>query len=264
MMNTIRVLLVEEVRLVRELLKSLLNDQPDMHVAARIHDAKAALVRARELHPHIALIGSLQPEESRLQLVRSLRATVPEARVVVMDFWGTEDRVAEFVQAGAHAFILKDTAAANLLHVIRFAASGGAPPVRAESMAVVRSGEEAESGRAEAVALPAPAENGFAQLTQREREISVMISHGHSNKEIARELNISLHTVKAHVRGIMGKLALRSRVEIAAYAFQDRARSRLVTLGLALVPGISATDMAAELLIGFQALFGLSLGSILA
>ena len=89
-------------------------------------------------------------------------------------------------------------------------------------------------------------------------------ARGFFGREIARELNISLHTVKAHVRGIMGKLALRSRVEIAAYAFQDRARSRLVTLGLALVPGISATDMAAELLIGFQALFGLSLGSILA
>ena len=259
-MNTIRVLLVEEVRLVRELLKTLLNDQPDMHVAARINDAKAALVRASELHPHVALIGSLQPPEARQQLVRNLRTTVPDTKVVVMDFWGDEDGVTEFVQAGAHAFILKDTAAANLLHVIRLAAAGTPAAVMRHPPALVGGGGESPA-RAE---MHLHTENGFAQLTQREREIAVMISQGRSNKEIARELTISLHTVKAHVRGIMGKLALRSRVEIAAYAFQGKTRSPFVALGLALAHGISSSDMAAEVLIGFQALVGCCIGAALA
>ena len=260
-MNTIRVLLVEEVRLVRELLKTLLNDQPDMHVAARINDAKAAVVRATELHPHVALVGSLQPVDTRLQLVRTLRTAVPDIKVVVMDFWGNEDGVTEFVQAGAHAFILKDTAAANLLHVIRLTAAGTPGAIMRQAPALV--GGTAESP-ARAATPPHPAENGFAQLTQREREIAVMISQGRSNKEIARELTISLHTVKAHVRGIMGKLALRSRVEIAAYAFQGKTRSPFVGLSVALAHGISSSDMVAEVLIGVQAVIGCCIGAALA
>ena len=261
-MNTIRVLLVEEVRLVRELLKTLLNDQPDMHVAARINDAKAAVVRATELHPHVAVIGSLQPAEQRIQLVRNLRTTVPDTKVVVMDFWGNEDGVTEFVQAGAHAFILKDTAAANLLHVIRLAAAGTSASAIRHAPALVSPGADGR-GKPE-VSTMQPGENGFSQLTQREREIAVMISQGRSNKEIARELTISLHTVKAHVRGIMGKLALRSRVEIAAYAFQGKARSPFVALGLALAHGISSSDMVAEVVIGVQALVGCCIGVALA
>jgi DNA-binding NarL/FixJ family response regulator len=228
-----------------------------MHVAARINDGKAAVVRATELHPHVAVVGSLQPPETRLQLVRNLRTAVPETKVVVMDFWGNEDGVTEFVQAGAHAFILKDTAANNLLHVIRLAAAGAsgrhAPPLIAPAGdAPVRAD------------IPGLSENGFSQLTQREREIALMISQGRSNKEIARELTISLHTVKAPVRGILGKLALRSRVEIAAYAFQGKARSPFVALGLALAHGISSSDMVAEVLIGVQALVGCCIGAALA
>ena len=236
-MNTIRVLLVEEVRLVRELLKVLLNDQPDMHVAGRINDAKAAVVRARELHPHVALIGSLQPDEGRIQLVQSLRTTVPDTKIVVMDFWGGDDRVAEFVQAGAHALILKDTAAASLLHAIRLAASG--VPTAARMPALVGQAE----GRAMGAHGGTMNENAPAQLTQREREISVMISQGRSNKEIARDLQISLHTVKAHVRGIMGKLALRSRVEIAAYAFKGKSPLAAFGLVLAQSAGLPIGDL---------------------
>jgi len=231
-MNTIRVLLVEEIRLVRELLKGLLNDQPDMHVAGRIPDPKAAVVRARELRPHVALIGTIQSEEARLELIQALRASVPDTRIVVMDFWGADDRNLEWVQAGAHALILKDTATTSLLHAIRLAANEIPAPAPV----------------AEPVTVPRGSDGAMAPLTQREREISVMISRGHSNKEIARELQISLHTVKAHVRGIMGKLALRSRVEIAAYAFQGKSSLTALGLVLAQAAGVPLLDTAVAML----------------
>ena len=223
-MNTINVLLVEEVRVLREMLTSLINAQPDLHVVGQIHDALAAS-RAHEFDPDVAVIGLMCREDERLKLIRSLHAVSPRTRIVVMDFRSTEEGMADFVTAGVQGFILQDTPTENMLHIIRIAAAG-VPAQRGDAaVALPSNGARAFNGSngsngAHAVAAPLELLADLpVHLTKRETEITRLISQGRSNKEIARQLRLSLHTVKSHVRRIMEKLALHSRVQIAALAY---------------------------------------------
>jgi len=198
---------------VREMLVSLINAQPDLHVVGQIHDPRAAF-RAQDFGADVALIGLMYPEDERLRLIRSLHLVSPQTRVVVMDFRSTEQGMAEFADAGVDGFILPDTPIESMLHIIRLAASGVAPRVGTVPAPHLDDGGNGNGNGAGHYLTDAP-----VRLTKRETEIARLISQGRSNKEIARQLELSLHTVKSHVRRIMEKLALHSRVQIAAFAY---------------------------------------------
>jgi DNA-binding NarL/FixJ family response regulator len=213
-MNTTSLLLIEEVRILRELLADLINAQPDLHVVGQVADVRAAVLRTRELDPDVAIIGVMDNESERLRLTQELREAAPRTRVVIMNLRPTEQGVTQFMQAGVHGFILPETPVENTLHVIRIVAGGVSEPVAAVAPAGPLGNGTGNHGQMEHLFGEVP-----AHLTKREIEIAKLISHGRSNKEIARELKLSLHTVKSHVRRIMEKLAFHSRVQIAAYAF---------------------------------------------
>ena len=217
--KTIRLMLVEEVRLVRELLKGLLNEQPDIHVVALLYESSAVLIRARELAPDVLLLGTVYPEDERLRLVSSLRTLAPDLKIVVIDFHSADKSLISYVRAGAHGFILHDTSAENMLHVIRLAAAGElALPQQVSAAAGTPNGEH-HPPLADLLQGERP-----PQLTKREAEIADLICQGRSNKEIAGELHLSLHTVKSHVRRVLEKLALHSRVQIAAFGYRSGAQ----------------------------------------
>ncbi|MBI4502602.1 MAG: response regulator transcription factor [Gemmatimonadetes bacterium] len=222
-------LLVEDVRPSREMLQHFLNQQPDMHVVATPRDARAAIIRARDLDPDVVLLGTLRDETDRAELVREIRVASPSAAVVVMDFHQPAGAVVEeFTRAGAHGFILRDTPMENLLYVIRVAATGpdatrGNGPL---SLITGNGSVDGGHGNGSHAGRDAIPQSSAPHLTRRELEIAELIGQGHSNKEIARVLELSLHTVKTHVRRIMEKLGLHSRVGIAGYAYRERSLKR--------------------------------------
>jgi two-component system, NarL family, nitrate/nitrite response regulator NarL len=205
----IEVAIVEDNRLVREGLTLKLNEQQDMvvcHAAAfgDMDGLRAAL-------PDVLLLDVGLEGEDSLHLAERMRTELPAVRVIVMDLLPVHEDLVEYVTAGVSGFILKDATLDDLVTTIRTVAGGGIilPPEMASTLfsqivedAVVRGLE----GLMEAT-----------DLTPRERKVVSLIGDGLSNKAIARHLDISPHTVKSHVRNVMDKLALHSRLQIASY-----------------------------------------------
>ena len=143
--------------------------------------------------------------------VETLRKTAPEAKVIVMDLLPAPEEVIEFVKAGANGFIMKDATVEDLVSTIRSVALGAdvVPPALTGTL-LSHIAQQAVVRR-----LPGVAE--AVRMTKREREIMNLIAEGMSNKEIAQRLSIATYTVKSHVHNILEKLALHSRLQIAAY-----------------------------------------------
>jgi DNA-binding NarL/FixJ family response regulator len=205
----IKVAVVEDNRFVREGLTLKLNEQPGITVchAAAVGDMDGL----RAASPDVLLLDVGLEGEDSLHLAERMRTELPAVRVIVMDLLPVHEDLVEYVTAGVSGFILKDATLDDLLATIRAVAGGGKilPPEMASTLfsqivedAVVRGLE----GVMEAT-----------DLTPRERKVVTLIGDGLSNKAIARHLDISPHTVKSHVRNVMDKLALHSRLQIASY-----------------------------------------------
>jgi two-component system, NarL family, nitrate/nitrite response regulator NarL len=205
----IEVAIIEDNRLVREGLTLKLNEQQDMAVchAAAFGDMDGL----RAALPDVLLLDVGLEGEDSLHLAERMRTELPAVRVIVMDLLPVHEDLVEYVTAGVSGFILKDATLDDLVTTIRTVAGGGIilPPEMASTLfsqivedAVVRGLE----GLMEAT-----------DLTPRERKVVSLIGDGLSNKAIARHLDISPHTVKSHVRNVMDKLALHSRLQIASY-----------------------------------------------
>jgi two-component system, NarL family, response regulator LiaR len=206
--STARVLIVSRQPIVRHGLQALLQGQPDLAVIGEADDGAEAVRLARQLRPSLVLIDLTTRAIDGLSATRSICAELRDTRVIVM--LGDNDDVAavESVRAGAVACLRRDARVEDLLHAIRSADSDQVVlPTRAAAR-LVRS-----MGRHEA-------------LSERETEVMFLIARGLANKQVARELGITQSTVKCHVSGILTKLGLPSRTQVALYA----ARTGLVAL----------------------------------
>jgi len=205
----IRIAIVEDNRLVRDGLALKLNEQPDFTVAhASAHGSLEELANAG---CHVLLLDVGLEGEDSLRLAERIRAELPALRVIVMDLLPVHEDLVEFVTVGVAGFILKDATLEDLLTTIRSVAGGRTilPPEMAStlfSQIVEVAVSRGLAGVSEAT-----------DLTPRERKVVGLIGDGLSNKAIAKILEISPHTVKSHVRNVMDKLALHSRLQIAAY-----------------------------------------------
>jgi DNA-binding NarL/FixJ family response regulator len=216
MNETISLVLIDDNRLLREGLAGLIEEQADLRILAASADIDEAMRTAREAKPRVVLIDLGLADCDSLWLTATIHREVPETRIIVMGLFPLYDDVADFVRAGASAFLMKDASFAEFLRTIR-AVAGGAevlPPQLTGSMFghIVR--HAMRGGQA-------PALEGVS-LTIRERQVIDLISEGLSNKEIAGRLQIAIHTVKSHVHNVLEKLALHSRLEVAAFARPER------------------------------------------
>ena len=206
----IQVALIEDNRLVREGMVSLLNELPDVRVALA-----APIIgppELREVKPRVVLIDAGLQEENSLHLTRIVKQAMVDAEVIVMDLLPMHEEIAKFVNAGVSGFILKDATFEEMARTIRSVAGGERvlPPPMTGTLFSQIAETAVRRGRDAALAS--------AHLTEREREVVTLIAAGLSNKEIARRLDIALYTVKSHVRNVMDKLALHTRLQISAYA----------------------------------------------
>jgi DNA-binding NarL/FixJ family response regulator len=207
----IRVLVIDDNRLVREGLGALLDAQPDLKVVAAAEDTTAGLSQLRELTPHVVLVDAGLENGDSHRFVETLRKTAPLAKVIVMDLLPEPEDVIEFVKAGANGFIMKNATVDELVSTIRSVALG------ADVVPPALTGTLLSHIAQQAVVRRMPGVAEAVRMTKREREIMNLIAEGLSNKEIAQRLGIATYTVKSHVHNILEKLALHSRLQIAAY-----------------------------------------------
>ena len=211
----ISIALIEDNRLVREGIAALLNQLPDLRVVASA-DSGEALVTKR-VAPHVVLLDLGLRNGDSLRVAGEVKKEFPESKVIVMDLLPVHEDIVEFVNAGVSGFIMKDATLDDLVSTIRSVAGGAnvLPPQMTGTLFSQIAREAVSRGR--------PEDLESVRMTPREHEIIDLISEGLSNKEIAARLQIATHTVKSHVRNVMEKLALHTRLQIAAYAHRSSA-----------------------------------------
>ena len=213
--RVISVALIEDNRLVREGISALLNQLPDVRVVAGGSSPSEAL--PKDVNVHVVLLDLGLRKGDSLRVAEKVNKDFPDAKVIVMDLLPVHEDIVEFVHAGVAGFIMKDATLDDLVQTIRSVADGAhvLPPQMTGSLFSQIARDAVARGRSDVL--------GAVRMTQREREVISLIAEGLSNKEIASRLHIATHTVKSHVRNIMEKLTLHTRLQIAAYAHRDGA-----------------------------------------
>lgn len=200
---TIRILLVDDHRVVRQGLKMFLGLDPELVVVGEAANGREGVRLARELVPDVVLMDLLMPGMDGVEATATIRRELPEVEVLVLTSVLEDDKVFSAMRAGASGYLLKDTEEDELCRAIKAAAAGQvqlSPQVAARLLREIRAPESPET------------------LTPRETEVLRLLAWGLANKEIARELSIGEKTVKTHVSSILGKLGVLSRTQAALYA----------------------------------------------
>jgi DNA-binding NarL/FixJ family response regulator len=214
MAEKIRVLLVNEILLMANVIADVLSDEPDITVVGCVTNAAEALERVRQEDVDIVLASTRLPQDGALALTRLLSENDPEIKVLALGISDNKERILQFVEAGAAGYIRRDDSVEDLLQSIRAASANRAqvsPKIAAALMARV----------AELTDLLSRYQDGispeFESLTPRELEVLELIARGYTNQRIADHLYIEMGTVKNHVHNILSKLEVGSRADAAAY-----------------------------------------------
>jgi len=211
----ISIALIEDNRLVREGITALLDDSSsDLKVVAAA--GSGDMSKLREANPHVVLLDLGLRSTDSLRVAQKVRKELPEAKLIVMDLVPVHEDLVEFVHLGVSGFIMKDATLEDLVSTIRSVAAGShvLPSPLTSTLFSQITKDAVIKGRS-AVVLES------VRMTPREREVINCIAEGMSNKAIAGGLGVSPHTVKSHVRNIMEKLELHTRLQIAAYAHEQ-------------------------------------------
>jgi len=203
----IRVLLVDDHAVVRAGLRLFLVDQADLEVVGEADDGASAVARAQELVPDVVLMDLRMPRLDGIEATRQIRAALPQTAVVVLTTYTDTANIGKAIAAGAIGYVPKDVPPPELAATIREAAHG-----------VLHLAPVVQRTLLQALAAPRRAEPDPKELTEREREVLVLLAEGRSNKEIARHLHVSERTVQEHVGHVLGKLGMVSRTQAAIYA----------------------------------------------
>lgn len=218
-------MVVDDQELVRAGFAMMIDAQDDMQVVADAADGEQALQRAAEHHPDVVMMDLRMPVLDGITATRRLVAQHPSTRVCMLTTFDLDRHVYDAVQAGASGFLLKDVRPRELAHAIRVVADGQAliaPQVTQRLLA-------------EFTSRPRPGQHhpALTELTEREREVLVLMAGACSNREIADRLVLSEATVRTHVSRVLAKLGLRDRVQAVVFAYET---------GLVRPGGSDATD----------------------
>lgn len=214
-MKKIRLLLIEDNRLLRDGIFTILKPHKDIVVISASGDSKNTLIKIKQLKPNVVLLDLGLRSQNSLRVVEIVKKDFPLAKIIVMDLAPIQADILQYVKAGANGFILKDASLNDFLITIRTVNEGATvlPPLLIDSLfsqIVEYAVREGKSNLKEAILM-----------TKREKEVIGFLSEGMSNKEIGLKIHISTYTVKSHIHNIMEKLALHTRLEIANYSYAN-------------------------------------------
>ncbi len=212
-MDKIRLVLADDHTILRDGIRALLEDQPDMAVVGEAEDGRQAVQLTHDLRPAVVLMDIAMPLLNGLEATRQIKRDHPEIHVLVLTMHDNEEYIHEVLAAGASGYVLKQAAASELVAAIRAVHHGEAVLSPAITRVVIQDYLRSEA------AQPVIASN---DLTSREREVLQLIAEGHTSKEIAEMLCLSVKTVQAHRTSLMQKLDLHDRGDLIKYAIQKK------------------------------------------
>jgi len=212
------VFLIEDNRLLRDGLSAMLSAQ-GLSVVATARSGQEALRAVARLKPQIILLDSALDDREGPGLVEEVRQVSPETKIIVMGLLPAHEDFVDFIRAGVVGFIMKDATIDEFVKTIRSVADGVnvLPALLTTTLFTHVAARAVSRGKRGAKAA--------VRMTARERQVTEAIADGLSNKEIGQRLHIATHTVKSHVHNILEKLALHTRLEVAAYTRENGAES---------------------------------------
>ena len=204
----IKVFIADDHVLVREGLRLIIEAQSDMEVIGEASDGQEAWVRIRELRPDVAMLDVSMPHLNGAQTTERLRFNCPEVKILAVSAYGDEAHIRQLLASGASGYVLKKAASQELADAIRVVASGGVhldPQIVGQVVGgfVNQTGTDSDGG-----------------LTSREIEVLMLVAYGHTNKEIAAKLHLSVKTVEGHKTRINEKLGIKTRADVVRYALR--------------------------------------------
>jgi DNA-binding NarL/FixJ family response regulator len=205
-----RILIADDHPIVRSGLKKVLDAKPDMEVVAEAEDGAEAVDKALAEDVHLAILDVSMPRKTGIQAAAELHKRKPELRVLMLSMHDSEQFLFEALRAGASGYVLKSGADTDIVDAVRAAMRGDSYLYPSAVATLVRDYVE-RGGRGE---------EEFDVLTPRELEVLKLIAEAYTNKEIAKELWISIKTVERHRQNILDKLGMRDRVELTRYAIR--------------------------------------------
>ena len=218
---TIRVMIADDQRLIREGIASLLSIQPGLEIVGTAVSGQDAVTKAQQLQPDVILMDIRMPEMDGIEAAATVRMQVPECQVLMLTTFDDEEYIVKALQAGAVGYLLKDLPAADLAQAIRLAQAGifQLDPSVAGKLVGVLGQMGGTVSQASTDNKNKPKET--FDLSARELEVLKLLAAGATNREIGDALFISLGTVKNHVSNILGRLSLRDRVQAAIFAREN-------------------------------------------
>jgi DNA-binding NarL/FixJ family response regulator len=208
----IRVLVADDHGLMREGVKALLAATDDIEVVGEAEDGDDAIREVRRLDPEIVLMDVAMPGLGGLEATLVIRKEKPDVKILVLTQYVDREYVSRFLKAGVSGYVLKKAAASELVAAIRAVHRGGLvldPEIARDVLH--------ETARESATEL---SEDPYESLTDREKQVLKLVAEGHSNKEIAETLDISVKTAMAHREHLMEKLGVHSRTELIKFALR--------------------------------------------
>ena len=213
-MSKTRILLADDHTLFRQGIRTLLAAEADFGVAGEAVNGQDAVEKSIEVRPDVVLMDIGMPGLSSFEATRQIRKNRPETRVLFLTMYDDEDYLVEGMEVGASGYVLKDSAAQQLVAAIRDVCRGGSylsPRMLSQLVDDFRTRIKSDTR------MPR-----FATLTTREREVLKMLAEGSSVKEIAGDLSLSVKTVEAHKFNLMRKLDIHNKAQLVQYAIQKK------------------------------------------
>ncbi len=214
-MKKIRMLLIEDNRLLRKGILDILKNQSDIKIVSASGNSENTILKIHKLKPNVILLDLGLRNQNSLHVIEMVKKEFPKSNVIIMDLAPVHADILQYVKAGASGFILKDASLDDFLVTIKAVSEGikVLPPTLTDSLFSQIVEHAIKGGKVKL--------KDAVRMTKREREVIEQIADGLSNKEIGQRLHVSSYTIRSHIHNIMEKLTLHTRLEIANYTYNS-------------------------------------------